>query len=103
MVEDLDWTSASIETPRGQVSCSWKKKAGAVGMDVVIPANSDATIVVPSEEEMTAVTVREGNHVVWQNGKFVPGDPGITNAKSRDGAIEFSAGSGYYQFLLTGE
>lgn len=103
MVEDLDWTSASIETPRGQVSCSWQKKAGAVAMDVVIPANSDAKIVVPAEEEMTAVTVREGDHVVWQNGKFVPGDPGITSATLRDHAIEFSAGSGYYHFLLTGE
>ena len=103
MVEDLDWTSASIETPRGQVSCSWKKKAGSVSMDVVIPANSDAKIVVPAEEEMTVVTVREGDHVVWENGKFVPGDPGITSATLRDGAIEFSAGSGYYHFLLTGE
>ncbi|HEV2247748.1 MAG TPA: alpha-L-rhamnosidase C-terminal domain-containing protein, partial [Terriglobia bacterium] len=103
MVEDLDWTSASIETPRGEVSCSWKKKAGSVSMDVVIAANSDAIIVVPPEEEMTTVTVREGDHLVWQNGKFVPGDPGITGATLRDHAIEFSAGSGYYHFLLTGE
>jgi alpha-L-rhamnosidase len=103
MVEDLDWASASIETVRGQVSCSWNKKAGAVSMEVVIPSNSDAKIVVPSEEEMTAVTVREGGHVVWENGKFVPGDPGITAATARGHAIEFSAGSGYYHFLLTGE
>jgi alpha-L-rhamnosidase len=103
MVEDLSWASASIETVRGQVSCSWKKRAGAVSMEVVIPANSDAKIVVPAEEEMTAVTVREGGHVVWEKGKFVPGDPGITGATSRDQAIEFNAGSGYYHFLLTGE
>jgi alpha-L-rhamnosidase len=103
MVEDLDWASASIETVRGPVSCSWNKKAGAVSMEVVIPANSDAKIVVPSEEEMTAVTVREGSHVVWENGKFVPGDPGISAATARDHAIEFSAGSGYYHFLVTGE
>ena len=72
-------------------------------MEVVIPANSDAKIVVPEEEEMTTVTVREGDYVVWENGKFVSGDPGITGATARPHAIEFSAGSGYYHFLLTGE
>jgi alpha-L-rhamnosidase len=103
LVEDLDWASASIETVRGQVSCSWKKKAGGISMEVVVPANSDAKIVVPEEEEMTNVTVREGDHVVWENGKFVPGDPGISAATARSHAIEFSVGSGYYHFLLTGE
>jgi alpha-L-rhamnosidase len=103
MVEDLDWTSASIETVRGQVSCSWKKKSGSISMEVTIPPNSDATIVVPEQEEMTTVSVREGDHTVWQDGKFVPGDPGITAAKAASHAIEFSVGSGYYHFLLTGE
>jgi alpha-L-rhamnosidase len=103
MVEDLDWASASIETVRGQVSCSWKKKAGAVSMEVTIPANSVARIVVPAEQEMTTVTVKEGDHVVWQDGKFVPGDPGITAASATSNGVEFSVGSGYYHFLLTGE
>jgi len=103
LVEDLHWASASIETVRGKVSCSWKHRTGAISMEVTIPANSDARIVVPEEEDMTTVTVREGDHVVWENGKFVPGDPGITAATARASAIEFSAGSGYYHFLLTGE
>ncbi len=103
LVEDLHWASASIETVRGKVSCSWKHRTGAISMEVTIPGNSDAKIVVPEEEDMTTVTVREGDHVVWENGRFVPGDPGISGATSRDHAIEFSAGSGYYHFLLTGE
>ena len=103
IVEDLHWTSASIETLRGRVSCSWNQKPGALSMEVTIPANSDAKIVVPEEEDMTTVTVREGDRVVWSNGKFVPGDPGITAATAGPHAIEFSVGSGYYHFLLTGE
>ena len=103
MVEDLDWASASIGTVRGRVSCSWKKKPGAVSMEVAIPANSDARIVVPPSEKMTTVTVREGDHVVWADGKFVPGDPGITAGTNGPHGIEFSVGSGYYHFLLTGE
>jgi alpha-L-rhamnosidase len=103
MVEDLNWASASIETVRGQVSCSWKKKQGAISMDVVIPANSDAKVVVPEEEEMTQVTVREGDHVIWADGKFVPGDPGVTAGTDRPQAVEFTVGSGQYQFKLTGD
>ncbi len=103
LVEDLHWASASIETVRGEVSCSWKHRTGSIAMEVTIPANSDARIVVPEEEDMTTVTVREGDHVVWENGKFVPGDPGITAAKATSHAVEFSVGSGYYHFLLTGE
>jgi|YelNatPaOPRAMG01_1025707.scaffolds.fasta_scaffold28005_2 alpha-L-rhamnosidase len=103
MVEDLRSASASIETVRGQVSCSWKHGQGTIEMDVTVPANSDAKIVVPQDEEMTSVTVHEGDRVVWENGKFVPGDPGITAAEVTPHGIEFSVGSGYYHFLLTGE
>jgi len=103
LVEDLHWASASIETVRGKVSCSWKHQTGAISVEVTIPANSDAKIVVPEEEDMTTVTVQEGNHIVWKNGRYVAGDDGITGAMSRDHAVEFSVGSGYYHFLLTGE
>jgi alpha-L-rhamnosidase len=103
MVEDLNWASATIGTVHGQVSCSWKKKAGAISMDVVIPANSDAKVVVPEVEEMTDVSVKEGDRVVWSAGKFVSGDPGVTAAVAGTHAVEFTVGSGYYHFLLTGE
>ena len=103
VVEDLHWASASMETIRGQVSCAWNHQPGKISMEVTIPANSDAKIVIPKEEDMTTVTVREGDHVVWENGKYVSGSPGITGAVARPNAIEFSVGSGYYHFLLTGE
>ena len=103
VVEDLHWASASIETLRGPVSCSWNQKPGAISVDVAIPANSDAKVVVPEEEDLTTVTVREGDHVVWSNGKFVSGDPGVTGATAGPHAIEFTVGSGRYQFKLTGD
>ncbi|HET7213593.1 MAG TPA: family 78 glycoside hydrolase catalytic domain [Terriglobia bacterium] len=103
LVEDLHWASASVETVRGNVSCSWNHRPGSIAMEITIPGNSDARVVVPEEEDMTTVTVTEGDHLVWQNGKFVPGDPGITGATSGEHSIEFSTGSGYYHFLLTGE
>jgi len=113
MVEDLSWASASIQTVRGVVACSWLHKHGKISMDVVIPPNSDAKVVVPEEVNMTTATVREGDHVVWSNGQFVPGDPGVTTATREPplsayliylpNTIVFSVGSGHYHFVLTGE
>ncbi len=103
VVENLDWASASTETVRGLVSCSWVHKQGSVSMDVVIPPNSDAKVVVPQLLNMTTITVREGDHVVWSKGQFVPGDPGVAAAAAGRGGVVFSVGSGHYHFLLTGE
>ena len=103
VVEDLHWASASIETVRGLVSCSWKHTPGAITMDVWIPVNSDAKVVVPMEDDMTEVTVREGDHVVWSDGHFAAGDAGVTGATAGSQAVTFEVGSGRYQFTLTGE
>jgi len=103
MVEDLHWASASIGSLRGLVSCSWNHTPGAISMDVWIPVNSDAKVVVPVEEDMTEFTVREGDRVVWSDGHFVAGDAGVTGASAQTHAITFDVGSGHYQFKLTGQ
>jgi len=103
VAEDLHWVSATVETVRGTVSSSWTHSPGEIMLDVTIPVNSDAKVVVPKEEEMTGVTVREGDRIVWQNGQFVPGDPGVTGASEAHGDVTFEVGSGEYAFRLTGE
>jgi alpha-L-rhamnosidase len=114
MVEDLRWASASVETLRGLVSCSWVHKHGTITMDVVIPPNSDAQVVIPEEVNMTAVTVHEGDHLVWSKGEFISGDPGVTAATTTEpslsayliylpNTIAFSVTSGHYHFVMTGE
>jgi alpha-L-rhamnosidase len=105
MVGDLHWVEASIDTLRGKVATSWQRAPGVVTLDVTIPVNSDAAIVVPNEEQMTKeeVMVREGGRVVWEKGHYVVGDPGITGARAEGGNIVFDVGSGEYHFKLTGE
>ncbi|MBZ5544080.1 MAG: alpha-L-rhamnosidase, partial [Acidobacteriia bacterium] len=101
IVRDLTWASATVETVRGTVSSAWTHSPGSITLDVVIPVNSAATVVVPKEEEMTEVVVREGDRVIWENGKFVPGAPGITGAsQAKDGGIVLDVGSGRYSFKL---
>jgi alpha-L-rhamnosidase len=102
VVEDLHWASASLDTIRGTVSSSWSHSPGLITLDVTIPVNSDAQVVIPRGEQMTDVTIREGDTVVWENGHYVSGDPGFAGASQEGKTVVFQAGSGQYAFRVTG-
>jgi len=104
IVRDLNWASGTVETLRGTVSSSWIHSPGVVTLDVTVPVNSDALVVVPKDEEATEVVAREGERVVWEKGKFVPGVAGVRGAtQDKDGSITFEIGSGRYSFKLTSQ
>ncbi len=100
---DLTWASGTVQTVRGTVSSSWTHAPGMIALNVEIPVNSDAQVVIPSEDEMTEIVIHEGEHVIWEKGHFVPGTPGITGGKQEHGRFVFDVGSGRYAFRLTGE
>ena len=61
---------------------------------------------------MTEFSIREGGRVVWEQGHFVEGAPGINGARydavradipSPSGRVTFEVGSGHYAFQLTGQ
>jgi len=102
IVRDLMWVSATVDTVRGTVSSSWTHSPGAISLGVVIPVNSDAKIVMPKEEHMSNVVIRESDRVVWENGKYVSGVPGVTDAtQDKNGSVVLAVGSGRYTFRLT--
>jgi alpha-L-rhamnosidase len=104
MARDLDWASASVETVRGTVTCSWRRSPGTTTVDVTVPVNSTATVVIPKPEEATELLVREGEGVVWEDGKYVAGVPGVSGASQGDGGdIVIEVGSGQYTFTMTAE
>jgi alpha-L-rhamnosidase len=105
IVEDLHWASASVQTMRGEVSSSWSHTPGKITLNVVIPDGSDAEVVIPEEEQMTDVTVSESGHTIWQDGKYIAGDPGVESAmeQPRSGAIDVRVGAGEYRFALAGQ
>ncbi|HKS97852.1 MAG TPA: family 78 glycoside hydrolase catalytic domain [Terriglobia bacterium] len=104
IVEDLRTASASTQTLRGTVASSWTHDPGRITLEVTIPAGSDARIVIPREDQMTSVTVEESGHTIWSDGRYTPGDPGITGAsEDRRGDVVVDTGSGHYWFVLTGE
>jgi hypothetical protein len=70
---------------------------------VDLPVNSTASVSIPEDNEMTEVTVHEGDRTVWENGHFVEGVPGITAGKMGNKRVSFEVGSGHYDFRLNGE
>jgi len=68
-----------------------------------VPVNSTATVSIPEDNEMTEVTVHEGDRTVWENGHFVEGTPGVATGKTGNRRVSFEVGSGHYEFRLEGK
>jgi alpha-L-rhamnosidase len=103
VVRDLAWASGTVETVRGIVSSSWSHEPGVIRLEVEVPVNAQATISIPQEDQMSDITIREGQRTVWEKGRYVPGAPGITNGRGERGRFVFEVGSGHYIFELRGE
>ena len=69
---DLTWASASLRTPYGRAACAWRIEDGQLTLDVEVPPNTTATVVLPGVDE-PAITAGSGPHhwkYAW------PEDPG---------------------------
>jgi len=103
IVEDLDWTSATVETIRGTVASSWTHFPGAVTLHAAIPVGADARVVIPKLPGMTEIVIEESGRVIWEKGHFISGDSGITKATEENDDFAIDVGSGDYSFRLTGQ
>lgn len=48
MVGNIKLTNTSFETPYGKVVCDWIKLSDKIQVEIIIPVNSDATVVLPA-------------------------------------------------------
>eukprot|EP01047_Picozoa_sp_COSAG01_P040502 COSAG01_NODE_3415_length_6122_cov_15.057945_4_plen_148_part_00 len=121
--EDLWWCNASLQTPAGEVAVSWRfvrynhTRAGTLGharkastkavlvylMDVLVPVNAQASIVVPTVVQTSSVTIFESGSAVWAEGKpassTVAGIEQVT-AGVDSWSVTLEAGSGSYSFRV---
>jgi alpha-L-rhamnosidase len=51
IIPDLNWASGSFESPYGTISNKWERKDGKITMNLSIPANSSAKVVLPSHAQ----------------------------------------------------
>jgi alpha-L-rhamnosidase len=87
-VGDLAWVEARYESIRGPISVRWTHAGGEFGLQVAIPANATATVVIPARP---GTRVREG-------GQDAAASEGVTLLR-RDGASAvFAIESGRYAF-----
>jgi len=93
----LNEVKAQVETVRGLVLSHWKQEPSGFELSVIIPANSRAYVWVP-KRNLKNVVIREGNTLVWENGRFIPGVAGLNSAEYAGEWIRFDVGSGNYSF-----
>jgi len=98
---DLTSASALIKTVRGMVSSSWKQTGDSLTLEVSLPANSQAKVSIP-KIGMEDVTVKESEKIIFQDGSYIGGAPGITGGSESTQYITFDVGSGSYSFKLSG-
>lgn len=96
----LTYVQASYESIRGTIAVRWEKIADTLIMDVTIPANSAATVSIPSIGT-DPVTILESGTTIWSNETYISGVPGITGARVNGDRVEFEVGSGTYRFRRT--
>ncbi len=83
-VGDVTFAKGSYDSPYGMIRSEWKKTAETFELNVVVPANTTATIYLPAKEGAT----------ISESGKIVMN---VTYEKSQ---ALIKTGSGNYQFMV---
>lgn len=89
----LTWAKGSYRSMYGKIAVDWKKEGGKFTLNVVVPANSTATVRVPVKDEAAAKGVMEG-------GKPAVQSEGVKAAGWKKGSAEFEVGAGSYSFTV---
>jgi alpha-L-rhamnosidase len=85
---DLTWAKGHYDAVVGRISSDWKIEGTYFFLNVTIPANTTATIYVPSL----------ANKKVFENDEDVQKSSGLKFIEFRDGYAKFEAVSGNYAF-----
>jgi alpha-L-rhamnosidase len=86
--DGLSWAKTSFDSIRGPISTNWKRTGRHLDLEVVIPANTTATISIPAADA--------GN--VTESGKPVTKAKAVTFLRAENEKVWLQAGSGTYRF-----
>ncbi len=96
---ELRSASASLTTPRGEVSSAWSRDGDRLRLEMTVPVGSEAEVHIPKLGR-ASVSIRESGKPVWAKDSFQSGVAGLTGAKQTDADVVIQAGSGRYVFEL---
>lgn len=88
---DIDSAQGHYDSPRGRIAVAWRKSGGRFELDVTIPGNTGADIVLPAGFP----------GAVTEDGKPVADALGVQRVEQRDGRTVITAGSGSYRFQVS--
>jgi len=100
--DSLSFVNASVETVSGKIVSEWKKHGNTFMYHVNIPANTTATVILPTFA-FDRFSVKEGNNYLWENNKTDQSSHGIRTIKKDGNNMEIEILSGDYNFTLKEE
>jgi len=89
-IEDLEYVDAHHDSMFGRIKSSWKKENGKLTINISIPANTTATVYLPSIPENTT-----------ESGISVNNSEQITPVGNENGKTKYKIGSGTYSFVCS--
>ena len=84
----LEWVRATHQSGYGQIISRWQNQAGQFVWDVTIPANTRATLYLPTAHPAS----------VTESGRSAARAEGVRPLPSQDGCAIYEIGSGHYHF-----
>ncbi len=88
----LSWARASYHSIRGRIVSDWKIEAGRIALNVTVPANTTATVYVPTTDPAS----------VTESGQPANQADGVEFLRTENGAVVYRVGSGQYRFAAAG-
>ncbi len=85
-LEGLDWVRCTYRSVRGPITCDWKREGDRVVMDLYVPVNTSATLIVPMAG------------VITESGQPAAEAEGVTLLRNEERCTVFKVESGTYRF-----
>ena len=88
VVGDVTWVKIHHDSPYGRIASNWKREGDQLTMEVMIPANTTATLHVPADDAAR----------VTESGKPATQAAGVKFLRMEPSAAVYAVGSGTYRF-----
>lgn len=85
----LEYSKASFDTPYGIAESGWKREGNKIIVNVTIPVNSKATVVLPTSNSSS----------VMGNGELIENKKNVSEINIESDKVQFIVGSGNYTFV----
>ncbi len=87
-IRGLDWVRCTHRSIRGSIVCNWKRRGSDIAVEIRIPVNTSAKLVLPAEGVLT------------ENGRPATRSEFVTERSGQNGRAGYRLESGHYDFVF---